>query len=83
MFPELIKNVYDENIDAKHRGVIGIRKIISVEHQPPIQTVIDAKLIPVFIEMSKQNIYPQLQLEATWILTNVCSGTTDQCESVI
>lgn len=33
--------------------------------------------------MSKQSVYPQLQLEATWILTNVCSGTTPQCQSVI
>jgi importin subunit alpha-1 len=33
--------------------------------------------------MSKQSLYPQLQLEATWVLTNVCSGSTAQCESVI
>jgi len=60
-----------------------MRKIISVDRNPPIQKVIDAQLIPIFIEMSKQSVFPQLQLEATWILTNVCSGSTSQCESVI
>ena len=45
--------------------------------------MIDAQLIPIFIEMCKQTLYPQLQLEATWVLTNVCSGSTAQCESVI
>ena len=31
----------------------------------------------------KQSIYPQLQLESTWILVNIASGTTTQCESII
>mgnify|MGYP000918859968 FL=1 len=61
-FAELVSNVLNDNIDIKHRGVIGIRKIISVDNDPPIQQVIDAQLIPIFIEMCKQSIYPQLQL---------------------
>jgi hypothetical protein len=35
------------------------------------------------IEYVKQIDYPQLQLEATWALTNVASGTTIQCQSII
>jgi len=35
------------------------------------------------IEYVKQTNYPQLQLEATWALTNVASGTTVQCQSII
>lgn len=61
-FAELVSNILNENIDLKHRGVIGIRKLISVDYDPPIQQVIDAQLIPILIEMSKQSIYPQLQL---------------------
>lgn len=61
-FAELVSNVHNDNIDLKHRGVIGIRKLISVDYDPPIQQVIDAQLIPILIEMSKQSIYPQLQL---------------------
>jgi importin subunit alpha-1 len=35
------------------------------------------------IDYMKQNSFPQLQLEATWALTNVASGTTGQCQSII
>ncbi len=35
------------------------------------------------IEYVKQTEYPQLQLEATWALTNVASGTSIQCQSII
>jgi len=56
---------------------------VSIDNEPPIQTVIDSLLVPYFIEMMKQTFFPQLQLESTWVLTNICSGTTHQCESVI
>jgi hypothetical protein len=48
-FAELVSNIHSESIEAKHRGVIGMRKIISVDYEPPIQQVIDAQLIPIFI----------------------------------
>lgn len=30
-FNQLISNIHDPNIDVKHRGVIGIRKVISID----------------------------------------------------
>lgn len=63
--------------------MIGVRKILSIAENPPIQAVIDAGLVPRMIEYVKQSEYPQLQLEATWALTNVASGTTIQCQSII
>lgn len=48
-FAELVSNILCPDIDLKHRGVIGIRKLISVDNDPPIQQVIDAQLIPAFI----------------------------------
>jgi importin subunit alpha-1 len=35
------------------------------------------------IDYIKQNEYPQLQLEATWALANVASGTISQCQFFI
>lgn len=58
-----------------HYGVIGIRKVLSVE-VPPIQPIIDANLISPLIEFMKATQYPHLQLEAAWALTNVASGTS-------
>lgn len=31
----------------------------------------------------RQQESPQLQLEATWILTNIACGSTAQCESIV
>lgn len=83
MFPDLIAAINDQNVLKQHYGMIGIRKILSVAENPPIQAVIDAGLVPRMIEYVKQTEYPQLQLEATWALTNVASGTTVQCQSII
>ena len=67
----------------QHQGIIGVRKILSVLNNPPIQIVIDAGLVPRMIEYVRQTAYPQLQLEATWALTNVASGSSVQCQSII
>lgn len=36
-----------------HYGVIGLRKILSVEDGPPIQMVIDANMVPRLLEFIK------------------------------
>ena len=61
-FSELINALADPDIINQHRGMIGIRKILSIAENPPIQAVIDAGLVPRMIEYVKQNEYPQLQL---------------------
>lgn len=54
IFPELIANLNDQNILLQHQGLIGIRKILSIAENPPIQAVIDAGLVPRMIEYVKQ-----------------------------
>lgn len=83
MFGDLITNIIEGDILNQHFGMIGIRKLLSIAENPPIQAVIDAGLVPKMIQYVKQLDYPQLQLEATWALTNVASGTTIQCQSII
>jgi importin subunit alpha-6/7 len=83
IFSELNAAINEGNIVNQHYGMIGIRKILSIAENPPIQAVIDAGLIPKMIAYVKQTEYPQLQLEATWALTNVASGTNIQCQSII
>lgn len=82
-FNELLANLHDSDIIKQHYGLIGIRKLLSIYDMPPIQQAIDAGLVPVFIQYVKQTNFPQLQLEATWALTNIASGTTVQCQSII
>ena len=74
IFGDLIAAINDLKVLMQHYGLIRIRKILSV---------IDAGLVPRVIEHVKQNDYPQLQLEATWVLTNVASSASVQCQSII
>ncbi len=48
-----------------------------------MQRVIDAGCVPLLINFMRQQEYPQLQLEATWILTNIACGRTSQCQSIV
>lgn len=54
-FTDLLSSINDPDIVKQHLGMIGIRKILSVADNPPIQAVIDAGLIPKLIEYLKQS----------------------------
>ena len=36
--------------------MIGLRKLLAVEDHPPIQPVIDAGMVPIFMQLAQQNI---------------------------
>ena len=59
-----------------------MRKLLSIENNPPIQAVIDANLVPTFIALLHHTI-PKFQFEAAWCLTNIASGTTDHVTNLI
>lgn len=80
---DLVVALNSSDIIAQHQGCIGLRKLLSIEDSPPIQIAIDSNCIPRFIEFIKQATYPVLQLEASWCLTNIASGTTHQTQSII
>jgi len=61
-FNELLQSFMSDDVLRQHYGLIGIRKILSIADNPPIQPIIDAGLVPKMIEYIKQTEYPQLQL---------------------
>jgi importin subunit alpha-1 len=45
--------------------------------------VIDANLIAKFLGFLQRSDFPKLQFEATWCITNIASGSSDNCQALI
>lgn len=80
---ELVKKAEGQDIYEQHEGMIGIRKLLSMENQHPIQAIIDSNMVPRMIKFLSNNEHPRLQIESAWALTNIAFGTTNQCQSII
>jgi hypothetical protein len=72
----------NEDIQQQYIGLVGIRKILSLANEPPVQEVVDRGLVYDFIKYLEHNL-PEFQFEALWCLTNIASGTSDHTNSII
>lgn len=74
--------IYSHNNIEKLFATVGLRRLLSIENDPPIQPIIDANLIPVFIDLLSHEI-PKFGFEAAWCLTNIASGRTEHVHALI
>jgi len=66
-------------------SVVRYRHLLSVVNNPNIQSVVEAGVVPRFVELLR-TVAPQhhtLRFELIWVLTNICSGTTDHVRTVV
>ena len=59
-------------------GTVGIRKLLSIEFEPPIDEVMQKGCVAQLVKFLERGDCPKLQFEAAWAITNVASGTTEQ-----
>lgn len=83
LIPALVEGLNSPDPDVQLRCCKEFRRLLSVEGNPPIQQVIDARVIPRFVSFLQNDARPDLQFEAAWSLTNVASGTRDQTRAVV
>merc|ERR1719271_982624 len=79
----LARTVGSENQMEQFQATQQLRKLLSVEQNPPIQEVVDTGVVPVLVELLKDISRPELQFEAEWVLTNIASGTATQTRAVV
>ncbi|XP_078213475.1 importin subunit alpha-8 [Callithrix jacchus] len=80
---EIIQGVNSSDPALCFQATQTARKMLSQENNPPLKLVVDAGLIPRMVEFLKSSLYPCLQFEAAWALTNIAAGTSEQTRAVV
>lgn len=78
----LVKLIHSSDNFEKLFALVGLRKLLSIEDDPPIEPIIAANLIQMFVELLSHEI-PKFSFEAAWCLTNIASGKTEHVYALI
>jgi len=81
--PEMVQMINSDDVSLQVSATQRFRKLLSIETSPPIKQVIEAGVVPRFVEFLTRNDTHLLQFEAAWALTNVASGSSNETMEVI
>jgi len=81
--PTLASYLHSKNSKLQLEAAAELRKLVSIERNPPLQQVIDCGVVPRLLQLLDRQENMDLQFEAAWALTNLLSGNTDHTHHVI
>lgn len=81
--PRMMEMIQAPDFESQLAATVKFRQILSREHNPPINLVIQSGVIPTLVEFMGENHLDILQLEAAWALTNIASGNSEQTTVVV
>ncbi|EKF37915.1 importin alpha, putative [Trypanosoma cruzi marinkellei] len=84
LLPEFARMVMEGKAESEvFHGTLMIRKMLSVERNPPHDAVVKTGVVPYLSELMDRFENPKLQFEAAWALTNIAAGTTENASALI
>ncbi|KAA8494268.1 Importin subunit alpha-1 [Porphyridium purpureum] len=81
--PEMAAGILSDDTSKHYPYTMEIRKLLSIEQNPPIDEVINAGVVRRLVEFLTWDHALDLQFEAAWALTNIASGTSKHTQVVI
>lgn len=78
--PQLMAYITSGNVEHIYFGTVGLRKLLSKKEDSPIQEIIDIGAVPHLIKFLELRDNPALQFEASWCLTNIATGNSEQTQ---
>ncbi|KAJ4434345.1 hypothetical protein ANN_22904, partial [Periplaneta americana] len=80
---EIIEGMASNDCHTQLVATQAARKTLSRERNPPIDAMIQSGIVPRCVEFLTRFDNPSLQFEASWALTNIASGTSEQTNTVV
>lgn len=75
--------IMSSSVEYQIDAATHLRKVLSVEANPPIDRVLELDVAPRLLELSQQMANPQLQFETLWAVLNIVSGNARQTQAIV
>ncbi|XP_072997212.1 importin subunit alpha-4-like isoform X1 [Typha latifolia] len=82
ILPGMVEGIRSENPALQLEATIKFSKLLSTDRDSLIEEVIEAGILPRFVEFLSRHELPQLQFEAACILSDISSGTSEHTQLV-
>eukprot|EP01156_Anaeramoeba_ignava_P020876 Anaeramoba_ignava/c17442_g1_i1.p1 GENE.c17442_g1_i1~~c17442_g1_i1.p1 ORF type:complete len:301 (-),score=91.09 c17442_g1_i1:207-986(-) len=79
---KFVDGIRSNDIETSFNSLVEIRKLLSTNKNPPINSIIQQGIVPDLVQFLKSN-HKEFQFQAAWSLTNIASGTSEQTRIVV